>query len=66
MSDRIGIGLEEKDFDEHGNARIKVRLPCDAVITILVSDFGPEGIGGWIEPNGMEFGLNLVTEGHYT
>jgi hypothetical protein len=63
MSDQIRIGLNPADFDELGDCRIKVRLPSGEVLTILVPSFGPDS---WIKPDGMEFGLNLVTEGHYT
>jgi hypothetical protein len=65
MSDHIRIGLQAHDFDELGDARIKVRLPRGEVITILVPGFGPDSWADWITPDGQEFGLNLVTEGHY-
>jgi hypothetical protein len=44
MSDHIRIGLQAHDFDELGDARIKVRLPRGEVITILVPGFGPDHI----------------------
>jgi hypothetical protein len=54
--------LEERD--PWGDHRVKVALPDGKVITILVP--GEGHYGERAIKDGLEYGLNLVCDGHYT
>jgi hypothetical protein len=47
--------------DSYGDYHIAVHLPDGRTITVLI----PVG-KTWVVQDGLEYGLNLVTEHHYT
>jgi len=63
MNEEAGLKIVSSRVTEDGDYLVAIPHPCGRVVEILI----PIDIDPWFgEGSQSPFGLNLVTEGHYT
>ena len=56
-------GQSSDGFNDHG---FRIELPDGKKFTVIVPPWEEDGCYGWAYKEGETYGLNLVTDGHYS